>query len=319
MHTQLIPTTWLPPVIYDGIVVHWTAGNHIASDYDKGHYHFGVDGPGLTVWRGVDLRHNAKGVPLIPGKYAAHTAGFNGGKIGFTLSCMGSTEANPATENNFVNIRFPMTKEQWDLGIKGLAELCVFYNIPVRRPTPNDRRGVMSHAEVQEAIGVPQAGKWDFTRLSWKPELRGAKAIGDFMRAQINEQIQLMAEAKRLSMLGTDPADELLPAEEPQFETVAENRAQADPMLPNPATPAPAKEPMSDFRKIIQMVAGIPAGLFSILAAIGAWFKALDPMVALAIFGMAGFFVTAVVITVLVVRRPIVTLPPETPKTDPPL
>lgn len=280
MPTKLIPDSWMPNARFDGIVMHWTGGNHIAGDYDKGHYHFGVDGPGTGIWRGVDLRHNAKGVPLISGKYAAHTFRLNAGWIGFTLACMGSTKFNPATERNFVNIAYPMTKAQWDMGIKGAAELCIRYNIPVQRPTPQNPRGVLSHAEVQDALGIKQAGKWDFTRLSWKPELQGAREVGDFMRAQIREQVALMQNVQHFASM---PEDELLPPEQPEYETAAEVAQAENPALPNPPMPKPAQEPLSGFRTVLGWVTGIITAVGSTLAGFGSWLAMLKPEVLIAI------------------------------------
>lgn len=294
----------MPNVQYDTIVAHWTAGSHTASDYDKSHYHFGVDGPGLGIWRGVDLKYNAKGVPLITGKYAAHTRWFNSGVIGFTLACMGSTKLNPATENNFVNIAYPMTRAQWDTGIKGIAELCIRYDIPVRRPTPKNKKGVLSHAEVQEALGIAQSGKWDFTRLSWKPELKGAREIGDFMREQIRDQVALMQSVQSFADLPAD--DDLLPPEEPQFETQKENVMQGDPLLPDPPTPAPSAEPLSGFRKVLGYVTAGAAAIGSIGTGFLNKLAMLDYRVWIAVVVTAAFFGTIIFALIWLFPRPIV-------------
>lgn len=294
----------MPNIKLDGFVVHWTGGNHLAGEYDKRHYHFGVDGPGLGVWRGVPLEKNAKGRALPAGDYAAHTRWLNGGWGGFTLACMGSTKLNPATENNYIDIAYPMTKAQWDTGIKALAELCIRYSVPVQRPTKADPRGVQSHAEVEQNLGIDQAGKWDFTRLSWKPELKGARVIGDFMRQQIREQIALIQGVQSFADLPAD--DDLLPPEEPQFETQKENVMQADPRLPDPPTPAPSAEPLSGFRKVLGWVTAGVTAVGSALAAVGKWLMSLPPEVLIAIVVTLAIVGTIIFALIWLFPRPIV-------------
>ena len=43
---------------------------------------------------------------------------------------------------------------------------------------------VLSHAEVQQALGIKQRGKWDISHLAFDPWGIGAKACGDIFRAQ---------------------------------------------------------------------------------------------------------------------------------------
>ena len=72
-----------------------------------------------------------------------------------------------------------MTKAQWDKLAVVVADLCRFYGIPVTPKT------VLSHAEVQGTLGITQRGKWDFTRLAFAPEVKGAKACGDLLRTAV--------------------------------------------------------------------------------------------------------------------------------------
>jgi hypothetical protein len=76
-----------------------------------------------------------------------------------------------------------MTKVQWDRMCAGIAQLCDFYNIKVTDET------VLSHGEVQGTLGIAQDGKWDYTRLAWAPEVQGAHACGERLRADVAKHL----------------------------------------------------------------------------------------------------------------------------------
>lgn len=166
-----IPAEWMPKVKMSKIIVHWSAGQNKASDVDKEHYHFIVEGSGNVVRGDNSIADN---VNTADGKYAAHTRGTNTGSIGVSYAGMLG-----AVENPFNPGKYPITKTQWEAGIKLIAQLAKEYSIPVTDKT------ILTHAEVQKNLGIAQAGKWDFTRLVFAPELIGAKAVGDRMRAEI--------------------------------------------------------------------------------------------------------------------------------------
>jgi peptidoglycan hydrolase-like protein with peptidoglycan-binding domain len=75
--------------------------------------------------------------------------------------------------------KYPMTQTQWDILAGVVSELCQAYSIPV---TPST---VLSHAEVQGTLGIAQSGKWDYTRLAFDLNVKGAKACGDKLRAAV--------------------------------------------------------------------------------------------------------------------------------------
>lgn len=152
---------------------HWTAGTYANAQADaSGHYHF-VYGSDGRRYQGKSIALN--GVPAKKG-YAAHTLNANTGAIGLSVACMGG---NGVSENPFRSGLYPMTEAQMRAMIADTAQLCLRYDVPV---TP---RTVLSHAEVQANLGIAQRGKWDIARMSWKPELVGAKACGDWMRAEV--------------------------------------------------------------------------------------------------------------------------------------
>ncbi|WP_322884013.1 N-acetylmuramoyl-L-alanine amidase [Sinorhizobium medicae] len=171
----IVPADWMPDAKMGRIVCHWTAGAHKASEFDRGHYHILIEDEGKLV----------RGIPSIalneaPAKrgYAAHTLGANSGSIGVSLCCMGGSNEAP-----FDPGKYPMTREQWDALTSVVADLCRRYSIPVTDKT------VLSHAEVQNNLGIQQRGKWDFTRLAFDPSVKGAKACGDKLRAEAKAKL----------------------------------------------------------------------------------------------------------------------------------
>lgn len=158
------------------IIMHWTAGSHKANDLDKKHYHVIFEGDGNIVYGSHAFLANKS--PLEPGKYAAHTLNCNSDSIGLAVACM-----LHAVENQTFG-KYPMTEKQFEAMCKYAADLCKLFGIPVTEKT------VLSHAEVQSNLGIKQRGKWDFTVLPFKPELKGAKACGDYMRTRVQYYMQ---------------------------------------------------------------------------------------------------------------------------------
>ncbi|WP_375458406.1 N-acetylmuramoyl-L-alanine amidase [uncultured Enterovirga sp.] len=165
-----VPAAWMPDCRMKGIVVHWTAGAHEATDLDRQHYHLLIEDDGRLV-RGIPTI-DSNAVPIKPG-YAAHTLNGNGGMIGVSLCCMGGAIPSP-----FSSGPFPMTRAQWDALPRVLGDLCRRYGIRVARNT------VLSHAEVQPTLGIAQRGKWDIARLSFDHSVVGPLACGDIVRAR---------------------------------------------------------------------------------------------------------------------------------------
>lgn len=170
-----VPLDWMPACQMARIILHWTAGQHMASAVDKEHYHILIEGNGRLVRGDSSIFDN---VSTGDGDYAAHTLGLNTGSIGVSMCCMVG-----AVENPFNPGIAPMTKQQWYAMTSVVAELCRRYSIQI---TP---RTVLSHAEVQGTLGIAQRGKWDFTRLAFDPSVIGAKACGDRMRAEVSAKL----------------------------------------------------------------------------------------------------------------------------------
>lgn len=170
--SRVIPAEWMPNAKILRIIFHWTAGQWKASQDDREHYHFLLEDDANLV-RGIPTidKNDAGGVK--PG-YAAHTLNCNSGSIGISLCGMAGAKESP-----FDAGKKPITKTQWEALPAYIADLCRRYKIPVGPKT------VLSHAEVQDTLKIPQKGKWDIARLPFDPSLVGAHAIGDSLRSAV--------------------------------------------------------------------------------------------------------------------------------------
>lgn len=165
-----VPAAWLPKADMKRIILHWTGGSYTVNALDRLHYHFIIDGD-AKVHRGV---HSVKANERIRGPYAAHVRGINTGSIGIAMAAMAGAKELP-----FDAGKFPLKGKQFDRAIDLMAQLCETYGIHVGPKT------VLTHAEVQQNLGIPQAQKWDVTRLPWTDRVIGARAVGDHIRFYI--------------------------------------------------------------------------------------------------------------------------------------
>ena len=156
------------------IIMHWTAGAYAASDTDKKHYHYIIDGTGRIVAGNFKPEDNLHTVT----PYAAHTRNLNTGSIGVAVAAM-----HGAVERPFSAGKYPITEKQVDALVKLVARLCGEYGIPVTPET------VLTHAEVQGTLGVPQRGKWDIMWLPGMTQAGHPSAAGDLLRNKIRTAI----------------------------------------------------------------------------------------------------------------------------------
>lgn len=172
--TAVIPSMWLPNCIMSRVVFHWTAGGPDASAVDREHYHIIID-QDLRVLKGDESI--ADNVSASDGDYAAHTRGLNTGSIGVALCGMIQAEQHP-----FDPGPYPIKLDQWLLGARAIAELCLKYKIPVTDKT------VLQHGEVQAKLGIAQAGKWDVMVLPWDPALPPAQ-VANLFRVEVQKHL----------------------------------------------------------------------------------------------------------------------------------
>jgi hypothetical protein len=166
--SRVLPERWLPDCMMQRVVIHWTAGTWHATNIDREHYHFLIEGDGTLLKGDCSVRDN---LATGDGLYAAHTRGLNTGSIGISLCGM-----QGAIERPFSAGRFPLQKEQYAALILALADLSEHYHL---EPVPHD---MLNHGEVERVYGKPQRAKWDINVLPWQPNLQG---VGDRMRLDV--------------------------------------------------------------------------------------------------------------------------------------
>jgi hypothetical protein len=150
------------------IIAHWTGGLGLAASKDLKHYHRLVQSDASVVFGTEEIADN---IVTSDGDYAAHTLNINTASIGVALCGMAG-----AMERPFLAGHVPINEKQFKRFCRLIAELCIEYSIPVTPET------VLTHAEVEPNLGVKQRGKWDITRLPWRSDIKGARAVGDYMR-----------------------------------------------------------------------------------------------------------------------------------------
>jgi hypothetical protein len=155
------------------IILHWTAGGGRASDVDRRAYHRLVEYDGTIVAGTHEIADN---VVTADGDYAAHTRHLNTGSIGVALCGM-----HGAREAPFDPGPSPITERQWRAACILIADLAHQHSIPITPQT------VLTHAEVEPVLGVPQRGKWDITRLPFRRDLAGAIPVGEYLREMVRQ------------------------------------------------------------------------------------------------------------------------------------
>lgn len=152
------------------IIIHWTGGAYLPNSTDRLKYHrlYGKDGKKyLGKYRPED-NLNCK-----DGKYAAHVDLANTGSIGHSFCAMLGFK-------NSKNVgQYPITKQQLEGGLKGIAEDCKLYKIPVSPLV------VATHYEWGLAHpNTDNKGKIDIIYLPPYPDIK-TNEIGDFIRDKV--------------------------------------------------------------------------------------------------------------------------------------
>ncbi len=191
MPLDALPGEWMPDAPMRRIHVHWTAGGHAANATDLNAYHVLIEGSGQVVRGSRSIAANAPGSTMSP---ASHTKGANTGAIGVSMCCMAR-----AVESPFAAGRHPMTRAQWDKAMEVIATLARRYAIPVTPVT------ILTHAEVQPNLGIPQRNKWDVTRLAFdEGSVVGLRPVGELMRRTVAQLLDQDAPAAASPALPDD-------------------------------------------------------------------------------------------------------------------
>lgn len=152
------------------IIIHWTAGGYVPTDYEKQFYHFLVDSLGKIHLGKFKPEDNEN---CYDGKYAAHCGGGNTGAIGVSMCGM----ANFKNKDN--QGEFPLTRTQFEACMKLCAELAKKYAIKI---TPDT---VMTHYEFgQKNPKTTSYGKIDIVFLPFYPWI-AKDDVGSFIRSKI--------------------------------------------------------------------------------------------------------------------------------------
>lgn len=171
----LLKDEWLPNAGMKRIITHWTVGRYTASEFEREHYHFLIEGDGAIVRGEKSIADNVK---TTDGVYASHTLNANQGSIGVCACCMSGSSDRP-----FRPGKYPLTEKQYLVMAQVVAELCLAYDIPVTPQT------VLGHGEVQVNLGIKQRGKWDPMVLPWNPELSPTQ-VGTYFRALVTRALE---------------------------------------------------------------------------------------------------------------------------------
>lgn len=160
---------------------HWTAGPSTPNSTDLRHYNdvFDIEG------NQYDGRSPASQQAVYqPGRYGvSHTRSANTGAVGMSLCAMG--DARPNWSSMTIDQgKWPLTWEAINAMLDRTAEYCRQFDVKVSPWT------TLSHAEVQQNLGIPQNGKWDIRVLPDQPtKLRTAIECGNILRDMLKEKL----------------------------------------------------------------------------------------------------------------------------------
>jgi hypothetical protein len=137
-----VPAGWLPPIRggqhpVQRLMLHWTAGAHYPSLFDRAHYHLLIDRHGF-VHRGL--------LPI--GRWPPHTRRLNTGSVGIALCGMAG-----AVDSPFRPGPAPITEAQVEALVEVAAHVARAYGLEV------GERTVLTHCEVPRVYGIRQRGR----------------------------------------------------------------------------------------------------------------------------------------------------------------
>lgn len=159
------------------VILNWTGGSYVVSQIDRRHYHEIIAADGTRVPGFFPPEANLP--PLEAGRYAAHARGANIGSIGLAVAAMMNTQEVP-----FRTGPYPVTIAQVEGLCNAVVDYSLRYDIPVTRDT------VLTHAEVETALGIPQNHKWDIT---WLPDMEqpgNPVQVGDRLREMVSTALE---------------------------------------------------------------------------------------------------------------------------------
>jgi len=156
---------------------HWTAGRDVPTKDDCSHYNDVSDFQGNIYDGGARPEHQAN-YDWRKGIGVSHTKNCNTGVIGSAVAGMYRAEGWPSLKWG----THPIT---WE-GIDSMLERSAVYSKKFWIPV--SRWSFMTHAEVQERLGIKQNNKWDYMVLPGDKSVRSATVVGDILRKRLVEK-----------------------------------------------------------------------------------------------------------------------------------
>lgn len=156
---------------------HWTASTYVVHPDVLEHYNGVFDKDG-KAYAGAAKPEDQAIYDYTKGIGVSHTLNANTGAIGLSVAAMAGAEGWPILKWG----NYPLTWEGIDGMLKATAYYCKRFSIPV------SRWSTLSHAEVQETLGIPQKQKWDFQVLPGMDKVIPAVECGDILRKRLKEK-----------------------------------------------------------------------------------------------------------------------------------
>ncbi|AGH07379.1 endolysin [Sulfitobacter phage phiCB2047-B] len=157
---------------------HWTASTYTVTPDDLKHYNDVHDYQGNSYDGAARAEHQAN-YDWRKGVGVSHTLNANTGAIGQSVAAMQGAEGWPKVKWG----NYPLT---W-AGIDAMLDRSIHYSktfdIPV---TP---WSTLSHAEIQQTLGIRQNNKWDYMILPDMDVVMDAVECGNILRARMLERM----------------------------------------------------------------------------------------------------------------------------------
>jgi len=159
------------------IIWHWTAGRNVPNSFDLKHYNDVFDHEGNQYDGAARIEHQAN-YNWRRGVGVSHSRNANTGRGGLAVAGMAGSQGWPSVKwgSN------PITWEGIDAMLKRTADYCHTFDIPV------SKWSTLSHAEIQQTLGISQRSKWDFMVLPGDSVTSNAVKVGDILRARLTDR-----------------------------------------------------------------------------------------------------------------------------------
>ena len=159
------------------LIWHWTAGRDMPTKNDLKHYNDVFDFEGNQYDGGARIEHQAN-YDWRHRVGVSHSLNANTGRGGLAVAGMYNAEGWPELKWG----SHPITWEGIDGMLERSAEYCHAFEIPVSKWT------TLSHAEIQQTLGIKQKNKWDYMVLPGFSEPKNAVIVGNILRERLIER-----------------------------------------------------------------------------------------------------------------------------------